>query len=129
VLAIDTNVVVRLLTADDPAQSRAARALVESEETFVSTTVLLETEWVLRSTYGFAPARIGQALTALAGLPRVTLENPPLVAKALTWLGEGMDFADALHLGSAQGCAAFVSFDRRLAKIANRVADLGVRLP
>lgn len=128
-LAIDTNVIVRLLTADDPEQARAARALVDSEDTFVSTTVLLETEWVLRSAYSFVPTRVAQALTALAGLPRVTFENPPLVAKALVWLREGMDFADALHLGSAQGCMAFVSFDRRLANVANRVADIAVRVP
>jgi predicted nucleic-acid-binding protein len=48
-LAVDTNVVVRYLTADDPEQFARAVAVVEGAETFVSLTVLLETEWVLRS--------------------------------------------------------------------------------
>ena len=51
-LAIDTNVIVRYLTGDHPQQARKARTLIESEHVFVCTTVLLETEWVLRSVYG-----------------------------------------------------------------------------
>jgi predicted nucleic acid-binding protein len=51
-LAIDTNLIVRYLTGDHPEQSPKARALIDSEDVFVCTTVLLETEWVLRSVYG-----------------------------------------------------------------------------
>src|ERR1041385_573755 len=54
-LAIDTNVVVRYLTSDHPKQAARAEALVERQDVFVATTVLLETEWVLRSAYGFEP--------------------------------------------------------------------------
>ena len=94
-LAIDTNIVVRYLTADHPEQSPKAKALINSQDVFVCTTVLLETEWVLRSVYGFAPADIVKALAAFAGLPRVTLEDAALAATALRWirgcpaLGEG----------------------------------------
>ena len=60
-LAIDTNIVVRYLTADHPEQSPKAKWLIDGEEVFVCTTVLLETEWVLRSVYDFAPADIVKA--------------------------------------------------------------------
>ena len=55
-LAIDTNVIVRYLTADHPEQASRARALVDGAAVFVPVTVILESEWVLRSAYGFASA-------------------------------------------------------------------------
>jgi predicted nucleic acid-binding protein len=108
-LAIDTNLIVRYLTGDHPRQSAKARALIDGNDVFVCTTVLLETEWVLRSVYGHPPAPLARALVAFAGLPRVTLEDEALVAKALDWMERGMDFADALHLARAEGCEAFLS--------------------
>ena len=53
-LAIDANVIVRVLTRDDPGQAERARRLIEVEEVFVSVTVLLETERVLRGAYGYS---------------------------------------------------------------------------
>ncbi len=128
-LAIDTNVIVRFLTSDHPEQSPQARALIDSDDVFVCTTVLLETEWVLRAAYGYPSAQVGATLRAFAGLPRVTLEDPALAATALDWMARGMDFADALHLAKAEGCAAFVSFDRRLAKAAKKLSQVEVRQP
>lgn len=128
-LAIDTNVIVRFLTGDDPAQARRARRLIETETVFVSTTALLETEWVLRSAYGYSAALAQKALAAFAGLPRVVLEDAPLVAAALACMARGMDFADALHLGRAEGCAAFASFDKRLARLARSLGGRAVRSP
>ena len=128
-LAVDTNVLVRYLTADHPRQSPKARALIDSEQVFVCTTVLLETEWVLRSVYGFASLEVVEALRAFAGLPTVTLEDAALTAKALDWSARGMDFADALHLARARDCDAFVSFDRQFAKTANALSDVEIRTP
>ena len=128
-LAIDTNLIVRYLTGDHPKQSAAAKALIDGRDVFICTTVLMESEWVLRSVYGFTPERIAKALTALAGLPRVVLEKPGLVAKALNWMEKGVDFADALHLAAAKGCEAFISFDRGFAKTVNALSDLKVRAP
>ncbi|GEO15783.1 type II toxin-antitoxin system VapC family toxin [Microvirga aerophila] len=128
-LAIDTNVIVRYLTADHPVQAPQARALIDGHEVFVGTTVLLETEWVLRSAYGYSPVQVGEALRGFAGLPRVTLEDPALAATALDWMGQGMDFADALHLAKAEGCTAFVTFDRPLARAAKRLAQVTIRQP
>ena len=128
-LAVDTNVIVRYLTADHPEQFAKAGALIEGEDVYVCSTVLLETEWVLRRGYRFSRERISAALTAFAGLPRVTLEDAALAAKALERMRSGLDFADALHLAKAAGCEAFVSFDRRFAAVTNTLGEVKVRGP
>lgn len=126
-LAIDTNLIVRYLTGDEPRQAARARALIDTASVFVATTVLLECEWVLRSVYRFRPAEVARALSAFAGLPNVTLENPSRIAKALEWMKGGMDFADALHLAASEGCDAFVSLDESFVKSA-RAAGANARL-
>ena len=128
-LAVDTNVIVRYLTADHPEQFAKASALIQGEDVYVCSTVLLETEWVLRRGYRFSRDRISAALAAFAGLPRVTLEGAALAAKALEWMRSGLDFADALHLAKGVEFEAFVSFDRRFAAVANafRLSEVKVR--
>jgi predicted nucleic-acid-binding protein len=108
--AVDTNVLVRLLTGDDPAQERAARLLFESGRIWIAKTVLLETAWVLRSLYGFEEEAIRAALTKLLGLRNVSVEDAPAVAAALAFVSEGIEFADAIHLASRPNGATFVSF-------------------
>ena len=116
--AIDTNIVVRYLTGDEPAQAARARAVVAAGQVFVGATVLLESEWVLRSVYGLAGTEVAAALRAFAGLREVTVENPVLLAEALDRAEQGMDFADALHLGAAARCEAMLTFDRRFIQAA-----------
>ncbi len=116
--ATDTNVVVRYLTGDDPGQSARTRAAVDGRAVFASTTVLLESEWVLRSVYGLTPEEVAVALRAFAGLPGVAVENPGLLAAALDRAEAGMDFADSLHLGAAARCDAMLIFDRRFIELA-----------
>jgi predicted nucleic-acid-binding protein len=123
-IAVDTNVLVRFLARDDARQAARAAALIQASEIWVSKSVLLETEWVLRSLYGFAPETVGEALRALAGLQTVFLEDELAVAKALAWFEAGLDFADALHLASAGDAKRFATFDRKLAKQASRVTKL-----
>ena len=118
VRAIDTNVLIRFLTKDDPEQYAKARALIERGDIFVATTVLLETEWVLRSAYEYARIDIINALRSFAGLEGVTLESPDVTAQALAWTETGMDFADALHLASSSRYGAFHTFDAKLIKAA-----------
>lgn len=120
--AIDTNVVVRFLTGDHPTQTVAARAAIETGEVFVGVTVLLETEWVLRSVYGFSRTEIATALRGFAGLPTVSIEDPTLLAVALDRMEAGVDFADALHLGAARHCEAMLTFDRRFIEATHSVA-------
>ena len=125
--AIDTNMVVRYLTNDDPAQAARARAAVDGDEVFVPTSILLKSEWVLRSGgYGFTADCILEALRDFACLPTVTLENPRCVERAFEWARAGLDFADALHLSSARGCREMLRFDRRFAKVAARISDIKV---
>jgi predicted nucleic acid-binding protein len=117
-IAIDTNVVVRYLTGDHPDQSRRARALIEAGQVFVPVTVILETEWVLRSAYRLSPAAVIAALRAFCGLPGVTVEDAAHVATALDRAAGGLDFADALHIARAVQCDAFATFDQRLLRAA-----------
>ena len=130
-LAVDTNVVVRFLAGDDPAQHRRAVALFRAHTVWLSKTVLLETEWVLRSAFAFTAAEITHALRGLTRLPGVRCEDPRAVQSAIEALPAGMDFADALHLaGSQQADEGFASFDARLVKRARKHwPGMAVRTP
>ena len=111
--AIDTNIIVRYLTGDEPEQAARARTAVDAGNVYVGTTVLLESEWVLRGVYGFTGEEVAAALQAFSGLPGVSLENPTLLIDALELAAKGMDFADALHLGAAARCQTMLTFDPR----------------
>ncbi|MDZ7629141.1 MAG: type II toxin-antitoxin system VapC family toxin [Parvularculaceae bacterium] len=126
--AIDTNVVIRFLTADDARDYKAARAVIEAGGVHVPLTVFLESEWVLRSAYGLSRVEIADGLAGLAGLPAVSVEEPAMLAMALGWMRDGMDFADALHLAKAKDCTSFLTFDRKLAKLAKKRSALPVEL-
>jgi predicted nucleic-acid-binding protein len=128
-LAIDTNIVVRYLVRDNPKQSLRARNLIDDNDVFVSTSVILESEWVLRSVYDYSATRVCEALRALAGLPRVSVENPALMAEAIDLAKRGMDFADALHLASASGCEAMLTFDRKFIRSAAAAGETSVKEP
>lgn len=128
-LAVDTNLVVRYLTRDHPEQSPLARAVIDGNEVWVATTVLLETEWVLRSVYGYAAARVAAAVRLFSQLPNVTVQDALRLQQALDRVEKGMDFADALHLSAAAGCDAFVTFDRQLIMTAARNGGVEVRSP
>lgn len=113
-IALDTNVVVRLLADDDPQQSHRAAVLLEGNSVFVPLTVLLETEWVLRSVYSLPRDAVLLGLRNFLGLQNVTAEAIGRVVRALSWYEQGVDFADAMHLASAveAGVEAFATFDR-----------------
>ncbi|MCP5409227.1 MAG: type II toxin-antitoxin system VapC family toxin [Chromatiaceae bacterium] len=127
-IGVDTNIIVRLLTRDDDTQFQKALKLFQQENIFITKTVFLETEWVLRYAYDFTPVQIVDALEKLAGLSQVTTESAFQVAQALAWFRGGLDFADALHLaGTAGQVSCFATFDRKLAKNADN-ADCRVTL-
>jgi predicted nucleic acid-binding protein len=129
VVAVDTNVVVRLLTGDDPAQAARARAIFEREAILLTKTVMLESEWVLRRLYRFGADRIADAFAALLALPDVTCEDSGAVADAIRWMRDGLDFADALHLASARPAGRFATFDGALVRRALKVADIKIIRP
>lgn len=115
-IAVDTNVVVRLLVNDDERQGARARSLFESSEVWIGATVLLEAAWVLQSVYGLHGADVAESLSRLLGLPNVRVENPGAVASALAAARQGVELADALHVCRAPEDAEFATFDRALAK-------------
>jgi predicted nucleic-acid-binding protein len=118
VIAADTNVVVRLLTDDEPRQTAQARRLFEAETVFLAKTVILETEWVLRRLYRIDPLPVARALSGLVSLPNVRCEDEAAVRQALDWKRDGKDFADALHLASSRTAARFATFDQHMIKTA-----------
>jgi predicted nucleic acid-binding protein len=117
VIAVDTNVLVRYVTDDDPEQGRRALELLgRGEEVFVAKTVLLETEWVLRAVYKLPRASVRGALLHVLGLPNVQAEAPEQIAQALELHERGLDFADAIHLASSGDAETFYTFDGELAR-------------
>ncbi len=123
-IALDTNVVVRLLVADHPEQARAALALLEAGPTWISKTVLLEVAWVLRFSYELGSAQVVSALHRLLDVRHVQVEGRSDVEAALNLSREGLDVADALHLAAAGHARAFATFDRALARRAARLHTL-----
>ena len=118
--AVDANVVVRLLTADDPEQAAAARLVFAGDFVWIGRTVLLETAWVLGSAYGFEDSAIREAFTRLLGLANVQTEDISSVTMALNLNAQGIDFADAIHLTARPHGADFVTFDKAFVRRAKR---------
>jgi len=127
-IAIDTNVLVRLLVVDDSVQCDAARALVEKNRVLILRTVLLETEWVLRSRFGLGRKLIHRFFEELTATSGIEVEAEGATRRALEAYGKGIDLADALH---ATGAAlTFHTFDEKLFKQRRRLdgADIS-RIP
>ena len=121
-VALDTNVLVRLLVNDDPPQAQQPAALIDaSVACFVPITVVLELEWVLRGAYKLPRDAVINAFEGLLAIRQLYLEQEDLVRRALDWHRQGMDFADALHLARSEGCGALISFDRQLAMVAGQL--------
>lgn len=128
-IAVDTNVLVRLIVGDDPEQGKRAAALFRREDVFLPKTVLLELEWVLRGAYRIERPIILKALLGVLGLPNVTAEDGARVAAALRDYAAGLDFADALHLASGIEADLFVTFDDKLRKRAKSLKSIEIGAP
>lgn len=121
-ITVDTNVWVRYVTNDDPAQAVRALALLQEEPAiYLPKTVILELEWVLRAAYALPRGAITRALYQILGLPGVTCEQPEQVARALELHAQGLDLADALHLVSAASGQALRTFDAKLIRRGRRL--------
>ena len=128
-LVVDTNILIRLLTKDDPEQYQKVYALFQQEDIFLIETVLLETELVLRYSYKFEKHQIIHAFRQLLILPNVSVENPQLINNALDWAEQGLDFPDALHLAKSQTESIFLTFDQRFIKRSHGIGACEVKLP
>lgn len=123
--ALDTNVLARFFIndPDDPqaARQRPAALAALAQRSFVSATVVLEFEWVMRGFYELSSKEVGRVLRALASIEHVTVEDRDAILWAVEALDQGFDFADALHLARSSRASAFATFDQRLAKRARRL--------
>ena len=129
-LGIDTNVLVRFLLSDDEAQFQKAKKLIQQEVTagrgvLVSQLVLLETEWVLRSRYGFSKIQLLEVIASLLDTRDIQLEDEQSVEEAIyQWKEANADFADCLIAARHRrlGCSATATFDARAVKLTGFVA-------
>lgn len=124
-ISLDTNVLVRLLTNDDPRQAQKARAALDQavqdqHRIWVSLVVTCELVWVLQRLYGYEKAQILVALNALLKFPALEMENPKAIKRVLDELGRSSaDFADILLgiLSTDIGAAHVLTFDKKAAKL------------
>ena len=115
-VALDTNVVVRLLVADDESQALAARqVLMEADQIVIPTVVLCETAWVLKRSYRYPSSTLAEALRRLIQLNGVEVDRP-VVEAGLDFLEQGGDFADGciLYASHQARCETLLTFDRAL---------------
>ena len=124
-LGIDTNVVVRLVVSDDAEQTRRARKLVaqtlaRDETVLVSLMVLLESECVLRSRYGFNRQALLGIFRALLEARELSFEDEPALEEALfRWKDSACEFSDCLITAHNRqiGCRATATFDGKAARL------------
>ena len=124
--ALDTNILIRWLTNDDPQQSAIVARLFDEtsrqgERLFVTVTVMLEVEWVLRARYRYDRHQVTAALNVLLDTTELEFQMEPALEQAL-WLfkQEGSrDFADCLHIAltSQSERKPFLTLDERASKI------------
>ncbi len=122
--ALDTNVLVRYLAADDPRQTQLVEHMFEScrrnhEQLFLPTIVLCETVWVLIRRYKQTKSSVIAALEQILETDLFILESDDLARRSIEDYRSGKgDFADYVtgNLAHAAGCSGTVTFDRALAR-------------
>jgi len=117
---IDTNILVRLFARDDEAQLSVASGIVSRYRLLVLSTVLLETEWVLRSRYRFDRIRIAEVFGAMLASEGFVFTERERVIRTLDGFERGLEFADAFHLAAVSPGETFPTFDKDLARLASR---------
>ena len=99
-IAVDTNIMIRLAMRDDEIQYQKVMNLLIENQFFISTTVQLEIEWVLRSRYKQSSQQIADFLILLLQKTKIICEREYELANAISRYRLGADFADALHLAN-----------------------------
>lgn len=103
-------------------KQRPAAVAALSERAFISVTLLLELECVMRGFYALPRRDIVRVMRALVGIEHITLDDRSAVLQALDGFEAGLDFADAMHIARRARSASFATFDQRLAKRAKGLA-------
>jgi predicted nucleic-acid-binding protein len=123
--AVDTNVLVRLLVADDPTQTRRALSFLEARRPlWVSTVVLVETVWVLTAVYGWSKAQTLAMLETAGNSRDFAFQSIETVRAAIAIYASGKaDFSDclALELARSEGHLPFATFDKAAARLRDAV--------
>ena len=119
-IGLDTNILVRFLTRDDPEQAAQVEVLLASltpdRPGFIAREVVLELVWVLERAYGLSRAEVAQALDALLEARELMVESADRVALATDrYRRGGAGFADQMILlaGRDAGCKATITLDQR----------------
>jgi len=118
--AADTNVLVRLLTADDPEQTVRAEALLSRGRVWVSIVVLVETVWVLVSVYGWTKEQVLAMVRTLVDSRDFSIQEPTAVRASIDRFAEhNAEFSDclALELARCNGQLPFATFDTKAAEL------------
>ena len=118
-LTLDTNVLVRLATQDNPPQAAAALKVLQTASLIaVPSTALCEMVWVLIRGYRYTPEQVAHAIRTLLQVGQVVC-NTPAVLAGLALLQSGGDFADGVIAfeGELMGGQEFVTFDKAAAKL------------
>ncbi len=124
-VALDTNLLVRLVVDDDTAQvDQVERLLDRAEEVFIPIITLCEVVWVLRRSYKMPTTSIVAALRSIAGIQSVAIDRPAFEA-GLEMLARGGDFADGCVLFEAKRakCDRLATFDRTFAELSDGFAS------
>src|SRR5882672_4807831 len=124
-IGLDTNILIRYLTQDDPVQSAKATEIFERRLTrrnsgFVSIVAMVETVWVLDRAYGLTAQEIATAVERLLQVEVLSIENEQEVFTAMVALKQGRgSFADALiaELAVRAGCARTLTFDQKAVRL------------
>jgi predicted nucleic-acid-binding protein len=118
-ITADTNVLARMLTEDQAAQSKAAQAaLQEAEMVAISISAICELVWVLSQGYKISSVDIADTIRGLLNSANVVV-NRPAAEAGLALLDAGGDFADGViaYEGQWLGADTFVSFDKKAVKL------------
>lgn len=125
-IAIDTNVLARLLLRDNALQTDMADTLLATETLFVADGVFMEAEWVLRSA-GWDRGQIAEAFAAISAHRNIVVEDTRLTCWALARHADGADMADMLHLVAGSRATEFVTFDQKLRRHAGIDPPISIR--
>jgi predicted nucleic-acid-binding protein len=125
VIGLDTNILVRYLTLDDPVQSATATEIIErrlslANPGFISVVTMAETVWVLDRAYGFTDSQIAAAIERVLQIEVLVIENERAVFTAMVALKSAKGtFADALiaELGARAGCSHTLTFDKKALRL------------
>ncbi len=132
-IGLDTNIIIRYLTQDDPQQSKSAEYIIETEldsknQGFISLIVLIEVIWVLKTCYQQSKPELYHIVESLLTTKQLIIEKSDNAYKALRiWQKGNGDYSDALIavLSQENGCAYILTFDKKAVSAGMKLVNSG----